>query len=132
MSCLCPGFHLWSGQLHGDWGRGLHCTLNHLVVEMPLYPHRSANIYVNLYHDEKILSTVMFIYYTFLVALTGDLQEGIEENPLEQEDNVQDMLKLDPGRIKSITFPKYVDPHVKDDMVSCLGRDSSQANIALF
>ena len=54
----------------------------------------------------------------FTIALLGSLEETTEEtNSEEEEVNVQDMLKLDPDRIKSVTFPNYVDPNVKDDMV---------------
>ena len=51
-----------------------------------------------------------------IVALTGDLEQNTEDTPPENE-NVQNMLKLDPSRIKSLTFPNYIDPDVKDDMV---------------
>ena len=69
----------------------------------------------------KISKGVKIVYSNFqffILALLGSLEETTEEsNPEEEEVNVQDMLKLDPDRIKSVTFPNYVDPNVKDDMV---------------
>ena len=70
---------------------------------------------------KKIPKCVKIVYNNFeffIIALLGSLEETTEEsNPEEEEVNVQDMLKLDPNRIKSVTFPNYVDPNVKDDMV---------------
>ena len=67
-------------------------------------------------HATGILVCIISIF--FIVALLGSSEETTEEStPEEEEANVKDMLKLDPDRIKSVTFPNYVDPNVKDDMV---------------
>ena len=61
---------------------------------------------------------VLLLLLLFLLLFTADEKKIEDDKEIQQDVNLTVKFHLTPDKVKSVTFPTYAPPNVKDDMVS--------------